>query len=142
MPRVCRVDFLFEAAKQDRDHVKLLIEHVLDDFEADPTPQRKEELSRLCDLVITTHKARKDSKNLPSYCWRLDTRPFPDDSLGMAVKASFQLQRSDLLQSAVSMLENKLPPWAYEDIGKGLHLVQFPREIQDGYDPRLPILHK
>lgn len=58
----------------------------------------------------------------------------------MVVKASLQLQRVDTLQNAIAILENKLPIWVYKDIGKGLHLIQFPRGIQEAYDVMLPVM--
>ncbi|KAI9781115.1 MAG: hypothetical protein M1816_002473 [Peltula sp. TS41687] len=146
LPRLFRVDFLFEAAKRNRDDIKSLIEHLLKEFETERTPARKEELSRLCDLVIDTNKARMDVNN-SQVCrpWWEDHRPFSDEALGMVVNASIQLQRIETFQGAIAIVEKKLPMWAYKDIGRGLHIVQFPPEIQEGIQAallRLTYLHE
>jgi hypothetical protein len=48
----------------------------------------------------------------------------------MVIQASFQLQRPELLQSALAAAIS-LPQWVYPEIGKGLRVVAFTPMIQD-----------
>lgn len=127
-----RLEFMFEEAKSGRVDVKPWIASLIEEVEVDPASERKEELSKLCDLVIAANLPRRESVQLQP-CFRKYEDLFSDEVMGMIVKASFLLLRPKLLQEAISSLDTKLPVWTYFEIGKGLHRLPEFSTVEKGY---------
>ncbi len=132
MPKVLRPKFFFSHSSAAQVDPKMWIQRLMKECEDDESGERKEELSELCDAVISKYRA--SSSTGPSYS-SLYSSYYPSakldssEGLGMVVQASFQLQRPELLQSALAAATS-LPQWVYPEIGKGLRVVAFTPMIQ------------
>ncbi len=133
MPKVLRPKFFFSRSSAAQADPKTWIQRLMKECEDDESGERKEELSELCDAVVCKYRA--SSSTGPSYS-SLYSPYYPSakldssEGLGMVIQASFQLQRPELLQSALAAAIS-LPQWVYPEIGKGLRVVAFTPMIQD-----------
>lgn len=128
MPREGRLDFLSEP---ENVRVEMYVCLLLKESQhEDLRIGSREELNKLCDMVIeaknSPEKPRQESaqRSLYGVCWETPNVEIKglsrvsNQELGALVRAAVVLERPDILQAAVKVASNMLPPQVFYDVGK------------------------
>ncbi len=133
LPRPCRTDFLFQGVSEGDVDVKAWLQRVLEEYEADPG--MKDELDRLCGLVMTEVQRQEQPKaygySYSSYSYR--ARLISAEAKAMVAVASIRLQQPKRFLTSMRSISSEVPLSVFSGIGSRLHYVRFAGPVQNAY---------
>ncbi|KAI9882227.1 MAG: Sorting nexin mvp1 [Watsoniomyces obsoletus] len=131
LPQSHKVDFLFQGVKDGDVDVKSWIRRLLKKYEAHP--EKKDELGRLCELVmgqVEGHRAHIRKGYTYYRGDRSDYDNISDEALAMVTIASMRLKQLKMFQMALIFFQNKVPLSVFAEIGRNLHHLGFMEEVR------------